>query len=293
MSNRSASLFRLACIGFTAITGVFGQFENGAVLGSIADPAHGVIPKCAVKLENVQKSVTVSTFSGDKGDYECPNVSVGTYRLSANCSGFKVSVTAPFEVTVSARQRVDLTMQVGAVSETVSVEGAASPLESDSSDRGQVVHRDEVSAIPLNGRAYADLALLVPGVRRSNNATSREGSFNANGLRSGLNNFVMDGIDNNSYATSNQGYSNEVVQPPPDAVQEFRVQTDNYSAEYGRAAGAVVNASIRSGGNEFHGSAWEFLRNTQLNAVGFFKPVGGSPTLVQNQFGGALGGPIR
>src|SRR5262245_22244722 len=145
MSHHSASLFRLACLGLTTVAGAFAQFENGAVLGSIVDSARGVIPKCAVKLENVQKSVTVSTLSGEKGDYEFPNVSVGMYRLSANCTGFKVSVTAPFEVTVSARQRVDLTMQVGAISESVSVEGAASPLESESSDRGQVVHRDEVS----------------------------------------------------------------------------------------------------------------------------------------------------
>ncbi len=104
---------------------------------------------------------------------------------------------------------------------------------------------------------------------------------------------MLDGVDNNAYGTSNQGFSNQIVQLNPDAVQEFKVQTNNFSAEYGRAGGAVINASLRGGTNQFHGAAWEFLRNTQLNAVGFFKPSTGiKPVLVQNQFGGAFGGPI-
>ena len=113
-----------------------------------------------------------------------------------------------------------------------------------------------------------------------------------NGLRSSLNNFQVDGLDNNAYNTADQGYSNQVVQLNPDAVAEFKVQTNNYSAEYGRSAGAVINASVRSGTNEFHGAAWEFLRTTKLNAVGFFKPRFGKPVFQQNQFGGAFGGPI-
>ena len=122
----------------------------------------------------------------------------------------------------------------------------------------------------------------------------RESSFNVNGLRSQFNNFVLDGVDNNAYGTSNQGLSNQVVQASPDALQEFKVITDNYSAEYGRVGGAVVNASIRSGTNQVHGTVWEFLRNTDLNATGFFKPVGGQkPVYIQNQFGAAIGGAIR
>jgi len=151
--------------------------------------------------------------------------------------------------------------------------------------------------LPLNGRSYADLALLAPGVRRSALATldngARDASFNVNGLRSSLNNFVIDGVDNNSYGTSNQGYSNQVVQASPDAVQEFKVQTNNFSAEFGRAGGAVINAVLRSGTNRFHGSVYEFLRNTDLNATGFFKPVRNQkPILIQNQFGATFGGPI-
>ena len=116
--------------------------------------------------------------------------------------------------------------------------------------------------------------------------SGREGSFNVNGLRNTANNFQLDGVDNNAYGTSNQGFSNQVIQVSPDAVAEFKVQTNNYSAEYGRSGGAVINASYRSGTNEFHGSVWEFNRNTALNATGFFKPTGGAkPTLIRNQFG--------
>src|ERR671920_1027243 len=131
---------------------------------------------------------------------------------------------------------------------------------------------EQTKALPLNGREYSALALLSPGVRLSSlntgGNTPREGSFNVNGLRSTFNNFMIDGVDNNAYGTSNQGFSNQVMQPPPDAVGEFKVVTNNMSAEYGRAAGATINVSYRSGTNTLHGSGWEFLRDTSLNATG-------------------------
>ncbi len=194
---------------------------------------------------------------------------------------------------MNARQRVDLSLAVGGLGETVQVSGAARLLESESSDRGTVITREQIVNLPLNGRAYADLALLSPGVRRSSISTSRDASFNVNGLRSALNNFILDGVDNNSYGTSNQGFSNQVVQVSPDAVEEFKVQTNNFSAEFGRAGGAVINATFRSGTNQFRGAAWEFNRNTKLNATGFFKPSSGvKPEMNRNQFGGVFGGPI-
>jgi hypothetical protein len=203
-------------------------------------------------------------------------------------------VTEEFAVTVNARQRVDLILSPGQVSETIMVSGAAAQLETASSDRGTVIGSPQIVNLPLNGRAYADLALLSPGVRRSAIANERDASFNVNGQKSIFNNFVLDGVDNNAYGTSNQGFSNQVVQLSPDSVAEFKVQTNNYSAEFGRALGAVVNASFRSGTNEFHGSAWYFHRNTLLNAVGFFKPLRGEkPVLIRNQYGFTLGGRIR
>ncbi len=163
-------------------------------------------------------------------------------------------------MTVNARQRVDLTLQVG----TVDRRGdrhrrAAQLLETDSSERGQVIEREQIVNLPLNGRSYSNLALLSTGVLESNQngvgTSGREGSFNVNGLRNTANNFQLDGVDNNAYGTSNQGFSNQVIQVSPDAVAEFKVQTNNYSAEYGRSGGAVINASYRSGTNEFRGSA--------------------------------------
>jgi len=275
------------------------QFDTATVLGTVRDPSGAVILGAKVTLENVRTGITSVAQTNDAGNFDFINVSIGTYRVRAESRGFKTAVAEDFTVTVNARQRVDLTLAVGDATQTVEVKGAAAALETDSSDRGQIVASNTIVNLPLNGRYYADLALISPGVRKSmlgmdqSSSNFREGSFNVNGLRSALNSFQVDGVDNNTYGTSNQGYANEVVQLSPDAVAEFKVQTNNYSAEYGRAAGAIVNASLRSGTNAFHGSAWDFLRNTKLNAVGFFKPSNGKPVFQQNQFGGSLGGPVR
>jgi hypothetical protein len=274
------------------------QFETATVLGLIKDPSGAVIPGSSVILENIRTGVTIATKTNEAGNFDFINVPIGTYRIRAEAPGFKTAVTEAFTVTVSARQRVDVTLAVGETSQTIEVKDAAATLETDSSDRGQVINVVTLVNLPLNGRYYGDLALLTPGVRKSflamdqSSSNYRESSFNVNGLRSSLNNFQVDGLDNNTYATSNQGYSNQAIQLSPDAVAEFKVQTDNFSAEYGRAGGAIINVSVRSGTNAFHAAAWEYLRNTSLNAVGFFKPALGKPVFQQNQFGGSFGGPI-
>ena len=269
------------------------QFDAATVLGTVADATGGVVPGATVTLKNAETGITAVTISDGEGRYQFLNVRIGVYSLRAELQGFSAAIADKIPVTVNARQRVDLTMKVGDVGETVEVTGAARLLESESSDRGQVIGHEQIVNLPLNGRAYADLALLSPGVRKSSISESRDGSFNVNGLRSSLNNFILDGVDNNSYGTSNQGFSNQVVQVSPDAVQEFKVQTNNFSAEFGRAGGAVINATFRSGTNQFRGTAWEFNRNTALNATGFFKPSSGvKPSLDRNQFGGVFGGPI-
>ena len=164
-----------------------------------------------------------------------------------------------------------------------------------------MINTAAVTELPLNGRNYADLALLSTNAVKSPIAisfsasgTPREGAFNVNGMRSTYNNFLLDGLDNNAYGTSNQGYSAQLVQLSPDALAEFKVITSNYSAEYGRVGGAVVSAVMKSGTNGFHGSAYEYLRNTDLNATGFlFSPaVFVKPTLQRNQFGATIGGPV-
>jgi hypothetical protein len=275
------------------ITGVLhAQFETATVLGTIRDPSGASVPGATVTLVSVGTGLTTTTETATDGNYNFLTVKIGSYKVRVTATGFSTAVSEQFSVNVSAHQRVDLTLQVGKNVETVEVTGSAAQLETDSSDRGQLVRSTEIQALPLNGRAYADLALLSPGVRQSSISNSRDASFNVNGQRSQLNTFTLDGVDNNSYANSNQGYSNQVIQPSPDALAEFRVQINNYSAEYGRASGAVVNVSIKSGTNQLHGSLWEFLRNTQLNADGFFHPTLGKSSLSQNQFGFAVGGPI-
>ncbi|HET6318065.1 MAG TPA: TonB-dependent receptor, partial [Chloroflexota bacterium] len=232
------------------------------------------------------------------GNYEFFTVPIGVYKVTAELTGFTTAVADEVKVSIGARQRVDLTLTPGQVSEAVDVTAEVSVLERDSSQRGQVITHEQAVALPLNGREYSALALLTSGVRLSalntgSASTVREGSFNVNGLRSTFNNFLLDGMDNNAYGTSNQGFSNQVMQPPPDAVAEFKVVTNNMSAEYGRAGGATINVAYQSGTNRLRGAAWEFFRDTSLNATGFFKPVNGEkPPLSRNQFGVVLGGPI-
>ena len=279
---------------------LFGQFESAEVLGTVRDPTRLVVAKASVTLMNKETGISAKTLTDDNGNYEFLNVKVGEYTVTVEHAGFS-KVSTDVTVSVEARQRVDVTMQVGTVSESVSVSGVAAVLETDSSDHGQVISTAAVAELPLNGRNYADLALLSTNtvkspiaVSFSASGTPREGAFNVNGMRSTYNNFLLDGLDNNAYGTSNQGYSAQVVQPSPDALAEFKVITSNYSAEYGRVGGAVVNAVMKSGTNQFHGTAYEFLRNTDLNATGFlFSPaVFIKPTLQRNQFGATIGGPI-
>jgi hypothetical protein len=291
-------LKKFICVAALVCFPALAQFDTATVSGVVRDAAVAAVPSSRVTLENVATGVRKTTSTDQNGSYTFFDVAIGRYTLRAEAKGFKVAVAEEFIVTVNAHQRVDLQLQVGDVAETVEVSGAASVVETDTSSRGHVIANSSIVNLPLNGRSYADLALLAPGVRKSlledGSVTSRDASFNVNGQRSALNNFLVDGVDNNAYGTSNQGFSNEVVQLTPDSVAEFRVETSNYSAEYGRAAGAVINATTKSGTNAYHGSAWEYLRNTDLNAVGFFKPVGNvKPVYIQNQFGASFGAPVK
>jgi len=281
---------------------LYAQFETAEVLGTVHDASAKGVPNASVTLLNQGTGIEAKTTTDGNGDYDFPNVKVGKYTVSVEAAGFS-KVSAPdIDVAVEARQRVDLSLQVGAVSQSVNVTDVASILDTDTSEHSQVIGTRQVVDLPLNGRQYSQLALLATNVHQSPvgvsfgpNGTPREGAFNVNGMRSTYNNFLLDGLDNNSYGTSNQNYSNQVVQPSPDAITEFRVITSNFSAEYGRVGGAVVNAALRSGTNDFHGTLYEFLRNTDLNALGY---VFGAPSIVvkpplhRNQFGVTIGGPI-
>ncbi len=296
--STSAKLLLVLCLFSLALSA---QFETAEVLGTVRDASGAVLPRVNVTLTSEETGIAARTVSDEGGNYDFFNVKVGRYTILAEAPGFTKFTTTGVTVDVNARQRVDITMQVGAVDTVIDVVGAASTVDTDSSEKGQVIHTQQIVELPLNGRAYADLALLSTNVHRSPmsvlfaaNGTPREGAFNVNGMRSTYNNFLLDGLDNNAYSPSNQGYSSQVVQPSPDAVAEFKVITSNFSAEYGRVGGGVVNAALRSGTNQFHGTAYEFLRNTALNATGFtFSPaVFQKPTLQRNQFGLTIGGPV-
>lgn len=288
VSRALVGLFLVALLPAT----VFAQFDTATVLGTVKDSSGAVIPGATVTLRNVATGITATAVTDGEGNYQFLNVRVGSYIVRSELQGFSVAEAKDVSVVVNARQRVDLTMAVGNIGETVEVQAASRLLETDSSDRGTIIAKEQVVNLPLNGRNYADLALLSPGVRRSAISDSRDASFNVNGLRSAVNSFMLDGVDNNSYGTSNQGFSNQLVQVSPDAVEQFKVQTTNFSAEYGRTGGAVINASMRSGTNQFHGTGWEFNRNTKLNAEGFFHPSAGKPKFDRNQFGFVFGGPV-
>ena len=272
------------------------QFDTATVLGTVRDSSGSVLAGTEIVLLNQGTGITAKTKTNQEGNYNFTNVKIGLYTVTAEASGFSRAVAKDIVVNVNARQRVELSLQVGAVAEAVEVTSAAALLETDSSERRQVVNGTAVVELPLNGRAYSDLALLTTGVIKSPSSASREGSFIVNGLRSTYNNYLLDGIDNNAYGTSNQGFANQVAQPSPDSIAEFEVITNNYSAEYGKGGGATINVAMRSGTNAFHGTAYDFLRNTALNAAGyafgqrpanFLKPV-----LHQNQFGATISGPM-
>jgi hypothetical protein len=280
-------------------TTAWAQFETGSITGTVRDKSGGVLPGASVTLKNLDTGVVQTAIANESGVYEFFTLRVGRYEVKSELQGFATATIPEVVLTIGSRQRADVDMGVEGVSEAIEVSAVGIRLERDTSQRSQVVTAEQAVALPLNGREYSSLMQLTTGVRRSvinsggPGSTPREGAFTVNGLRSTYNNFLLDGVDNNAYGTSNQGFSNQVMQPPPDAIAEFRVVTNNMSAEYGRSGGGTVNVAYKSGTNRFSGAGWEFRRDTSLNAIGFFRPVAGNePQLDRDQFGFVLGGPI-
>ncbi len=272
--------------------------STGQVSGQVLDATGAVIPNVSIEIlnEGTNQSRTVQT-AGD-GFYTVPLVNPGKYRVKATIAGFTTQIKSGVEVAVSGTSRVDFTLQVGQVSDQVTASEAAPLVETRNATLGIVVDREKVVDLPLNGRNFAQLGTLLPGVVApppalgglNGNATvggfgNVTGSFNVNGMRNQSNNFQLDGAANND--SFNTGF---VMRPPPDAIQEFKILTHSYEAEYGRNAGSVVNVATKSGTNEFHGAAWEFNRDDTFQARNFFAAA--KPELKQHQFGGALGGPV-
>ena len=307
----SSTLQRLTAFAiFFFATQLYAQYENGGLVGTIRDASGAPIAAATVKLTNNDTASVSETKTNGSGDYEFPSVRVGTYSVSAATPGFSDAVAQNISVSVGNRQRIDLTLKVGAAETTVEVTDVAIQLETETSERGQTITNYQSEALPQVTRNYSDFLALIPGSRQaptaatstSINSLVRAGSYNVNGQRSMFNNFLLDGIDNNAYGESNQGFDNQIIAVPPDSVAQLQAVTNNESAEYGRASGATINVASRGGTNHIHAAVYEFIRNTDLNAEGFFKPtvVGGSgittpfvkPTFNRNQYGFNVGGPI-
>jgi hypothetical protein len=275
----------------------FAQVDTGSILGTVSDSSGARIKGATVTLTNEGTNAALSTTTGDDGGYKFTPVRIGTYKLTVTMQGFRTTASHGLTVNVGENVVADFSLQLGSVSETVEVSTSAPILQSQDASVGQVVDSKSVNDLPLNGRNFTFLAQLAAGVNtpqadtRGNAAT---GAFAANGNRPAQNNYLLDGIDNNSDTVDFLNGTNFVVLPPVDAIEEFKVQTSGFSAEYGRSGAAVLNATIKSGTNELHGSAWEFFRNDKLDAADFFENAGGVPkgALRQNQFGVAAGGPI-
>jgi hypothetical protein len=266
-------------------------------LGTVRDQSGAVVPNAKVTLINEGTSLTLSKTSEADGVFIFTPIKIGTYTVEAEFQGFKKTSRPHVKVDVQQHVVVDLDLQPGHVTESVEVTAAVPVLQTQDASVGQVVGSREINDLPLNGRNFTFLAQLTAGVtvgHEDPRGLAATGSFTANGVRVYQNNYLLDGIDNNVNLVDFQNGASYVTLPSVDAIAEFKVQTDNYSAELGRAGGAVLNATIKSGTNQIHGDAWEFLRNDKLDAADFFQNANGAKKgeFRQNQFGFTLGGPV-
>jgi Carboxypeptidase regulatory-like domain/TonB-dependent Receptor Plug Domain len=288
-----------ALVMLLAALNLSAQYDTGTILGTIHDSTGAVVPNAAVTVTNTATGLASVAKTSDSGDYEVPQLRVGQYTVAASATGYANVQAQNITVSVGARVRIDLTLNVGSTETTVEVSDVALQIQTETSQRDQVITGYQTQALPLVTRNYSDLVNYVAGARPSPSQAAttvvtsllRQGSYSVNGQRTMFNDYMIDGMDNNSYGESNQGFDNQIIQPPPDSIAQFQVITNNMSAEYGRSSGATINVATKSGTNQFHTTLYEFLRNTDLNATGYFKPVK-KPTFNRNQFGANFGGPF-
>ena len=285
----------------------FGQQDQGTVTGTVTDSTGAVIPGASVNARETSTNVTLVASTNEGGVYVVGPLKIGTYEISVETDGFKKSVRAGVEIHGGDRLGIDFQLEVGDLVEVVTVEGTTPVLKTENATLDYTVERKQLDEFPLNGRSYQSLGLLSAGVapeiggrdRGPLGTTSFGNGLSINGQPALQNNYLIDGVDNNSTVMGLQDRKSQAVVPSLDAVQEMKIQTSNYSAEYGRNAGGVIMVSIRGGTNDFHGSAYEFLRNDVFDA----RPTFGRndrdgdgkadpAVLRQNQWGGTFGGPI-
>jgi Carboxypeptidase regulatory-like domain/TonB dependent receptor len=298
MTRATFAAILLLCALVTALT-AWAQVDTATVTGTVRDKSGAVIANASVTATEVDTGIRTTAKTGSDGIYVINPLKIGRYSVSAEAAGFQTETRQNLVLDVQQNQRLDFQLNVGTVTQTAEVTGEAQLLETENASLGDVVSAQQVEGLPLNGRRYTDLAELTSGVAKviegpvnggsSPTNGNTGGSFAVNGTRGDQNNFILDGIDNNSNDNGDVAILSSV-----DAIAEFKIQTSNYSPEFGRSGGAVINASTKSGTNSFHGEVWEFLRNDAFDSAqyGFGTSIPKAP-YKQNQFGGALGGPIK
>ncbi|MGA2073581.1 MAG: carboxypeptidase-like regulatory domain-containing protein [Terriglobia bacterium] len=299
----------LVVILLWAVPSAQAQIVDASLTGTVTDPTGAVTPGAAVTVTNTGTGVSLETSTNDLGGYNFPHLPPGQYTLSVRMAGFKITLITGIELLVNQEAMVNAQLQVGETTTEVQVSGAAPLVNTETASVGTVIDQKEVADLPLNLRRFGALAVLVPGSAPDNGgfasfsgtgSTFSETTYNANGGRSSSNGILIDGMLSRNLQTGGFG-----LNPPPDAVEEFKLQTDIYDAAFGLSAGSTINLVTKSGTNVFHGTVYEFLRNNDMDARNFFavnqtNPLTGAeipgtarPEYRRNQFGFAVGGPIR
>lgn len=268
------------------------QTSTGEISITVTDTTSAMVPGASVSITGAgTNNLARALQTNGAGLAEAPLLQPGTYNVTVSAAGFKKAARTGVLVNVGQTSDVRIQLEPGTAQETVTVNGGAPLIQDKTSNLNQVIESHQMLALPLNGRSYLSVANLTAGAIPT--VGSKDSSFNAYG-NSGLQNaFLLDGARNVNYIRGLDNYQRDMVRPPLDAIAEFSVETSNYSSEYGNSAGAVVNAITKSGTNQIHGSAYEFIQNCDMNAANFFALAGHKPLEVQNQYGGSLGGPIR
>src|SRR3954469_1980104 len=280
---------------FAPLTLSFAQ--TATINGIVTDTTDAVIVGARLEVQNLETGLRRDAMTNDAGSFSFNLLPVGRYRIAASHPGFGASERPEIKLDVDQVARIDFKLKPGAVSESVQVSATATLLDSETSTVGQVISNKNIVELTLNGRNYLSLASLTAGTAPSvGGRTAAEGGFVAGGQHGYQVNIMVDGLDNNSVASGGPlGFEAQGVKPSIDAVGEFKVVTNNLSAEYGGKMGGTVLVNLKSGTNQLHGTAFEFLRNDKLDGTNFFANRNGAkkPMYRQNQFGGTLGGPIR
>src|SRR5213594_3041214 len=277
----------------------FAQTSTATILGVVRDASGALIPGVSISVKHTESGLTRTAISSERGGYSVPLLPVGAYEITTTMPGFKQAVRTGINLVVGQEAVVDLTLEVGANAETVTVSEEAPLVNTTTSSTSGVITEQQVKELPLNGRSFDQLITLNVGVSNATSNTLDSANWNmfsVSGKRPETNRFIINGVDwvggnaNGQYITP-EGASRQML--GVEAVREFNVLTDTYSAEYGKRAGGQINIVTTSGTNQLHGTAFEYLRNSALDARNFFDQTVGAPPFKRNQFGGSLGGPLK